>query len=529
MEIRMESKSGAVVGALPQVVDSISQQVGKRPQEWLDELSGDPGKFSKVERAVHETFRQWADQMVAGLLAVASRASPALEAAKQEIVQQAAAPLRAGERRTTMLRLLGGLVVWVTTLYCGPAARTGCKRGRHGAGLYPELAAYEIRGGVTPELASELARWSVLLSSYEATRRELERRGLRLDVKVVHRIARQVGAEVLGARTEMLQQYRLGKLAVGIVLAGKRVGVAFDGGRVKTRKGVRKVRDKQTGKKRRVPYRTEWREPKLVIIFQLDERGRMKRGTEPWIDGTFGGPDAIMELAAMHLHRLGAVQATEVVFLGDGAPWIWERVEWVWRRVGLEAWRVVCVLDWCHAMHQVSLALQQLGLKESERHRRYRELRQWLRTSQWRRVVDQLAQWGKGLAKKSDYWTKLSYLENHGLAGRLAYLKFRRRGIPIGSGAIESAIRRVVNLRLKGNGITWLAGNAEAALVLRAAELTGRWDETLTHARRVLASRRRLDWSWKSPNLRKTLKSPESIRPPSAQLQATSAPIRAAA
>ena len=444
-------------------------------------------------------------------------------------MHQAAEPLRSPERRTVRLRLLGGLVLWVTTLYCGPAARTGRGRGRHGAGLYPELAAYAIRGGIMPELASLVARWSVLLSSYEATRRELERQGVSLDVKVVHRIARQVGAEVLATWRHDLEQYRAGKLARGRELAGKRVGVAFDGGRTRIRRSVHKLRQRRTGKKRRVPFRTEWREPKLLIIFELDKRGRMKRGTRPWIDGTFAGPDEIMELAAMHLDRLGAAHAEQVVFLGDGAPWIWERVEWVERRVGLDRSRVQHVLDWCHAVHHVSLALQQLGLAETERQRRYRQLRQWLRTGQWRRVLDELAAWGRQIPEAAQYWTELSYLERHGLAGRLAYATFRRRGVPIGSGAIESAIRRVVNLRLKSNGMLWRIDNAEAVLVLRAAELTGRWEETLEHARTELASQRRLDWQWETPDLREQLKTPESICPPAAQLPMHSVPARAAA
>ena len=34
----------------------------------------------------------------------------------------------------------------------------------------------------------------------------------------------------------------------------------------------------------------------------------------------------------------------------------------------------------------------------------------------------------------------------------------------MGSGAIESTIRRVINLRLKGNGIFWTEDNAEAVI-----------------------------------------------------------------
>ena len=40
--------------------------------------------------------------------------------------------------------------------------------------------------------------------------------------------------------------------------------------------------------------------------------------------------------------------------------------------------------------------------------------------------------------------------------------------LPIGSGAIESAIRRVVNLRLKGASIYWHKKSAEAVLLLRS-------------------------------------------------------------
>src|SRR5205823_14979402 len=83
--------------------------------------------------------------------------------------------------------------------------------------------------------------------------------------------------------------------------------------------------------------------------------------------------------------------------------------------------------------------------------------------------------------------TVLAYLERHQFAGHLDYDRFRRRGLPLGSGAIESAVRRVVNLRLKGPGLLWLEENAEAMLVLRAAVLTDRWQETLDHVRVSMA------------------------------------------
>lgn len=50
--------------------------------------------------------------------------------------------------------------------------------------------------------------------------------------------------------------------------------------------------------------------------------------------------------------------------------------------------------------------------------------------------------------------------------GALDYAKVRRAKMPIGSGTMESAIRRVVNLRLKGAGIFWHEDHAEQMLLL---------------------------------------------------------------
>ena len=74
------------------------------------------------------------------------------------------------------------------------------------------------------------------------------------------------------------------------------------------------------------------------------------------------GPDALIELVAFHLHRLGAAQAQVVTFTADGAPWIWARLDWVVAQVGLEPARVVEVLDWCHARASPEPGLAGIGV-----------------------------------------------------------------------------------------------------------------------------------------------------------------------
>ena len=225
-----------------------------------------------------------------------------------------------------IIRLLGGLAITVTTLYCAPRRRGGPGGASEGAGggLYPELAAYRISEGNSPNVQSEVGRL-VGQMPIAAARAELVRRGLKLDEKAVGRIAHEFGTQMLVARTRDLTRFRAKALPAGTELAGKRVGVQIDGGRVRIRTVIETSR--VGGKRKRRKFRIEWREPKVLIVYELDDRGRMKRGSRPVIDGTLQGPGALIELVAFHLHRLRAARAREVVVVADGAPWSRARVD----------------------------------------------------------------------------------------------------------------------------------------------------------------------------------------------------------
>ena len=58
----------------------------------------------------------------------------------------------------------------------------------------------------------------------------------------------------------------------------------------------------------------------------------------------------------------------------------------------------------------------------------------------------------------------------------LRYNEVASRKLPLGSGAVESLIRQVVNLRMKGNSKFWLQDNAEIMLHLRCQWIAKSWD-----------------------------------------------------
>jgi hypothetical protein len=389
------------------------------------------------------------------------------------------------------------------TLYCSPRGRTGKGRGPEGSGLYPELAAYRISEGCSPNVQAEVGRLVGLLP-IEQARAELARKGQEQDEKAVRRIAGELGAQMLATRTRDLMRFRAGELPAGNEFAGKSVAAEIDGGRVRVRTIVKKTR--VSGKTKRKKFRVEWREPKVVILFEVDKKGRMVRGSRPVIDGTLQGPDALIELVAFHLHRMGAAQAKVVTFAADGAPWIWKRLDWIVAQVGLEPCRLVEVLDWCHAVHHLSVALAALPLADGQRKELYNRLRGLLKKGKSRLVIAELETLAIGEDKDSSVWREIRYLTKHSNAGRLRYNCFRCRGVPMGSGAIESTIRRVINLRLKGNGIYWTEDNAEAVFQLRAAVVSRRWEEILEHTREAMSRDRRTDWRWTPPECLADLK-----------------------
>ena len=402
-------------------------------------------------------------------------------------------PLAPGRWREVKVRLLGGLVMWVTSLYCQARGRTDDRDDEpdeRTAGLNLGLAAMGFAKGCSGELESKVARQVALGPSIEFARGQLPREGVQMDEKTVRRISLQCGEGLLTLRHHELEQFRKGELPVGTELVDQRVSVQIDGGRSRIRGDLHErpatpesldelglpTQDKP-GRSRPVGQQTfeaPWREPKLVTIFIHDEHGRMVKQAQATIDGTFAGPDALAELIAMHLHRLGAAKAKSITFVGDGAPCraseskTGDRVQLIKKLAKLDEVTIHEVLDCCHAAHHISGAMKALGLADAARLPLYREHRTLLRNGQWRRVVIELTELAGDASPEHAVWTEIAYIAKHGQAGRLSYPHFKGLGLPLRSGAIVTSIRRVINQRLKSNSTFRKEASAQAMLPLRS-------------------------------------------------------------
>jgi hypothetical protein len=509
--IRLNGTDGPYVNSAEEMAGRFHAELIAKMPGWKQRLADNPEMLEELERDVHESFARGADLVTAGLMSMVMQ--------REEFVRDVDATrrnfafgLRKGREREIRVRLLGGLVIWICSLYCAPG-RSLTGKTREGAhGVYIELAQFGFAKGCSPALESLVARSAAWSPSFELAKRELARNGVTMDTKTVRRVTYQCGEGFLSLRTHEMLAMRDGTLAAGNELHGLRVMVQIDGGRSRIRGKLRKkppqvelvdedglLIENQPGRSKPVAKRTfdlDWREPKLVIIAVHDEHGKMVSKFQATIDGTFQGPEAIAEIIAMHLHRLGAAKAASVTFVADGAPWIWDRIPEIVRRAGLKDVPIHEVLDCCHAAHHISLALSAMGFDKQERMPLYRLHRTMLRNGQWQRVVEELTDLAADDPENRDVQREIAYLTRHGEAGRLKYPTFRGQGLPLGSGSIESCIRRVVNLRMKGNGIYWKEPNAEAMLQVRSQMLSERWDSRLQEVRLHEKQHGRRKWPW---------------------------------
>jgi hypothetical protein len=467
-------------------------------------LAEHPEQFREVESALTHFVTVQAGILIASILAFASR--------REEFVRHCDATVdkegyRRPERRVKLIRLLCGLLFQVVTLYVAPQPTSVKNKNvpEIRRGLYPELDVLGFAKNSSPALEEKVARAVALYPSIELAQRELAASGLDLDIKEIRRIAMQCGESILTLRLSMLQEYSAGVLESTDQLAGKKVVVSVDGGRTRLRE------NKPTEAGKHPKFNAEWREPKLFIIYTVNENGEKTKDSEVWIDGTFQGPDHTAQLLAMQLFRLGVGKAASVTFVADGAVWIWDRFDWLVKELSLPKEKVFFVLDFWHASHHLSLALGELGLSDEERQRIYQELREQLKAGCWQEVVERLRQLGLDRSKEqglnqifeesSVFSRELRFFEKHGKANRLSYSEFRRQGLPCGSGAMESTVRRVVNLRMKSNGTFWTKENAEKMLQLRGQLLSEQWEKTLNDLYKMRLKNRGRFWQWNAPDL----------------------------
>lgn len=439
-----------------------------------------PVAFRNTELDIAARCRRLQDAIVAAVLVAI--VSDADFEAETYVCATHAASQRYGRRSSKTIKLLGGGAVRLNDLlyvkpnYRGKGKRRGPKRKRrgknNGVGFYPALAALGIEYGVTPALGAEVVRQVADSDSVRAGRSSLARRDIDLGHKQTLKLVNVFSARAIEQRNKMLESARR-RQAQSCALKGRRVFVSTDGGRTRHRK-YRPGRPKKNGHRN---YDAPWQEPKLLVIYTVDEQGKVDTSFQPIYDGTLNDCEAIFDMLVGYLRALGVHEAKELIIVADGAKWIWERAKDLIEGCEIDESKVSQVVDWYHAVQKLhAIAGIPKNWDSADKAKWIKKAKRLLyagKTADLEAHIESLAtgRRAKAIRKHIPYFSQNAH--------RMQYKSFTAARIPIGSGAMESAVRRIINLRMKSNAKFWLEVNAEGMIMVRSYLKAGRFDDLI--------------------------------------------------
>ncbi len=422
--------------------------------------------FAEYEQNVYEKYQEMAErEIIAKLNSLLSNAV-FLKILKQWGTQCACRFL---EYREITIRLKSGRQ-WEVLSPVFLRAQPKKKRGRSpkrqkGALRHLGLELLGIIKRTSPALIEICVSMAVLCPSFEVAANALRGLGIAMNEHLLQNITLRFAGLAKNARIECNGDAVWQKHGIKIL-------ICVDGGRIRERRLKRGKRKK--GQKRQ-GYHTDWFEPRLLTISQFDEDGKKIKSVSPILDGSCGSLDDFFELLKEYLLWINLDEASEIIFCADGGNGIWPRIDKLISELGLSSAKRI--LDYTHAKQNISIVKKlisdALKLSDKESRRLSTQVRELLWNGNINGIADlvrgKLA--GKRKAPKAALKKLNEYFGDH---SRFQYKTFRDNGLPTGSGTVESAIRRVINLRIKGTGLFWKREHAENIIFLRSLVLTGK-------------------------------------------------------
>jgi len=249
------------------------------------------------------------------------------------------------------------------------------------------------------------------------------------------------------------------RIAATRPVKGSRMCVTTDGVSVRTTRG--------------------WRDTKLIGSYAFDRKGD-KLGQATYA-GTLNYQEDYSDLVWRLMEQTGASRAETLVWLGDGASWIWNQQ-------AIVAPHAVAIVDFYHASDRLWKVGRALHAGAGAARAANAWSQKWIRNlynGKVHSVIKELAlHTGRlgppppGASEEEPHKVLADahrYFVNN--AARMDYARYRAHGYPIGSGVAESACRHVVGVRMKRTAaMAWHEDNAEALVQLRCVCASAQWD-----------------------------------------------------
>lgn len=319
---------------------------------------------------------------------------------------------------------------------------------------------------ITKGCMVEIAYYGQNQNSFKAASEMIER-VLKIEVseETAREVTERLGKEIYEADTQRAQQVIENIDKLNFLEKPKKVilYIMTDGAAVNTR-----VEDEDG---------STWRENKTVMVFT--NKDMIKRKDESHIIvkkeycAYIGSAEDFKKYVIDVAVRNGYGTVEKVVILADGAPWIRNMCEEIFPEA-------VQILDLYHLVENVYTYAKYKFNQDTTKYTPWAETIKWkLEQGQAEEVLNELPEEEKTPTGVVNLRT---YIENN--KDRINYPEYKKQGYFVGSGAIESANKIIVQRRLKQAGMRWSVAGAQYVLTLRAKVESGLWEK---EARRFCA------------------------------------------
>jgi hypothetical protein len=219
----------------------------------------------------------------------------------------------------------------------------------------------------------------------------------------------------------------------------------------------------------------KWRENKLGVVFTSDslikwtdkktgEKCR-KVGRREYTSFV-GSVETFQKLLFDCAIRNGYRKYKQTILITDGAQWIKNMKSYLF-------YDALHILDYFHLCENVSKFAKELYNDNVNLYKPWAdEICTRLRASDYNNVLNDLRHINKNKLKKCDF-NLIKYIENN--IESIDYAEYEKRGWFIGSGAIESANKNVLQERLKKSGMRWNIESAQFIITLMSKLKSNLW------------------------------------------------------
>jgi len=226
----------------------------------------------------------------------------------------------------------------------------------------------------------------------------------------------------------------------------------------------------------RVKYEngSTWKEMKLGLIFC--DKDVIRRGdenhtiTKKEYVSYFGSVSEFKKIVFAAASRAGYGKIKEIVMIGDGAQWIWNMCEELFPDA-------VQILDYYYLSENTHEYARFLYPEDEVGRRKW--VKQVLDAVTEGKVDEAVKQVeARKVEKLPEKVVNLyTYITNN--RDRIDYKSLKDNGYYIGSGAIESANKMVIQQRMKQSGMRWSINGGQYIAALRTKHESSKWDDVV--------------------------------------------------